>query len=224
MRFKVFAFGFLSMLATVAAYAQTTTINIGFGEDNLGQPPAGFSFALTGRGKPGVWIIKKDEASPSQRQVLAQINADPTGYRFPVCVFDKIVAKDVDVSVKFKPISGKEDQGAGIVWRYKDQDNYYVVRANALEGNVVLYRVENGKRTDLPLKDGGRTYGKGDKVPSGEWGVLRVVARGKLFEVYHDGRKLFEVEDETFKDAGKVGLWTKADSVIYFDDFTITVK
>jgi hypothetical protein len=96
MRFKVFAFGFLSMLATVVAYAQTTTINIGFEEDNLGQPPAGFSFALTGREKPGVWIIKKDEASPSQRQVLAQINADPTGYRFPVCVFDKIVAKDVD--------------------------------------------------------------------------------------------------------------------------------
>jgi hypothetical protein len=224
MRFKVFAFGFLSMLATVAAYAQTTTINIGFEEDNLGQPPAGFSFALTGRGKPGVWIIKKDEAASSQHQVLAQIKPDPTGYRFPICVFDKIVAKDLDVSVKFKPISGKEDQGAGIVWRYKDPDNYYVVRANALEGNVVLYKVENGTRTDLPLKDGGRTYGKGDKVPSGEWGVLRVVVHGKLFEVYHDGRKLFQVEDETFKDAGKVGLWTKADSVIYFDDFTITVK
>jgi hypothetical protein len=212
------------MLAAVAAYAQTTTINIGFEKDNLGQPPAGFSFALTGRGKPGVWIVKKDEASPNQRQVLAQINADPTGYRFPLCVFDKIAAKDVDVSVKFKPISGNEDQGAGILWRYRDQDNYYVVRANALESNVVLYKVENGKRTDLPLKDKGRTYGKGDKVPSGEWGTLRVVVHGTLFEVYHDGRKLYEVENESFKDAGKVGLWTKADSVIYFDDFTITVK
>jgi len=212
------------MLAAVAAYAQTTTINIGFEKDNLGQPPAGFSFALTGRGKPGVWIVKKDEASPNQRQVLAQINADPTGDRFPLCVFDKISAKDVDVSVKFKPISGKEDQAAGIVWRYRDQDNYYVVRANALESNVVLYKVEKGKRTDLPLKDKGRTYGKGEKVPSREWGTLRVVVFGKLFEVYHDGRKLYEVENESFKDAGKVGLWTKADSVIYFDDFTITVK
>ena len=88
----------------------------------------------------------------------------------------------------------------------------------------MLYKVEKGKRTDLPVKDEGRTYGKSDKVPSGEWGVLRVVVHEKLFEVYHNGGKLYEVEDETFRDAGKVGLWTKADSIIYFDDFTITVK
>jgi hypothetical protein len=128
------------------------------------------------------------------------------------------------VSVKFKPISGKKDQGAGIVWRYKDNNNYYIVRANALENNVVLYKVENGKRTDLPLKGEGRTYGKKEKVPSGQWGTLRVVAKGNLFEVYHDGKKLYEVEDETFKDGGKVGLWTKADSVIHFDDLQITTK
>ncbi|HEU4387130.1 MAG TPA: family 16 glycoside hydrolase, partial [Blastocatellia bacterium] len=145
------------------------------------------------------------------------------GYRFPVCVYDEISAKDVDISVKFKPISGKTDQGAGIVWRYRDQDNYYIVRANALEGNVVLYKVENGKRTDLPLVGEGRTYGKKDKVPSGQWGTLRVVAKGDLFDVYHDGKKLYEVRDGTFKEAGKAGLWTKADSVIYFDDLTIQV-
>lgn len=216
----------LLLISTVFLVAPTTgaqTKTINFDRDSVGKPPAGFSFALTGQGKPGVWVIAKDNSSPGQKNVLAQTDPDPTGYRFPVAVFDAIAATDVDVSVKVKPISEKKDQGAGIVWRYKDKDNYYIVRANALENNVVLYKVENGKRTDLPLVREGRTYGKKEKVPSGQWGTLRVVAKGNLFEVYHDGKKLYEVRDETFKDAGKVGLWTKADSVIYFDELKITV-
>jgi len=208
------------LLATAVVSAQTTTID--FNKEKVGEAPGGFSTALTGRGHPGKWVVMKDNASPSQGNILAQTDADPTGYRFPVCVYDGLTAKDVDVSVKFKPVAGKGDQGAGIVWRYQDQDNYYIVRANALEGNVVLYKVEHGKRTDLPLKGKGRTYGMKDSVPSGQWGTLRVVAKGNLFEVYHHGKKLYEVEDETFKEAGKVGLWTKADSVIYFDDLQIT--
>ncbi len=98
------------------------------------------------------------------------------------------------------------------------------MRANALEDNVVLYKVENGRRTDLPVRGAGRTYGKKVKVPSGQWGELAVSARGNLFEVSLNGQKLYDVEDGTFPEAGKVGLWTKADSVIYFDDFSITVK
>jgi len=221
MSFRPFTLGLLIVLTAATVLAQTT---IDFDKDKIGQPPDGFSFALTGKGKPGVWVVKKDEASPDHHNVLAQTDADPTSYRFPVAIFDSVTAKDVDVSVKYKPISGKGDQGAGIVWRYRDKDNYYIVRANALEGNVVLYKVENGKRTDLPLKGEGRTYGKKDKVASGQWGTLRVVAQGNLFAVYHNGKKLYEVEDDTFKDAGKVGLWTKADSVIYFDDLQITPK
>ena len=209
------------LLATAIVSAQTTAID--FNQEKVGEPPSGFSTALTGRGRPGKWVVMKDNASPNQGNVLAQTEADTTGYRFPVCVYDGLTAKDVDVIVKFKPVSGKVDQGAGIVWRYQDKDNYYIVRANALEGNVVLYKVENGKRTDLPLKGKGRTYGMKDKVPSGEWGTLRVVAKGNLFEVYHNGKRLYEVEDETFKEAGKVGLWTKADSVIYFDDLQVNV-
>ena len=168
-------------------------------------------------------MVTKDDSFPDRGNVLAQTDADATDYRFPVCVYDSLTAKDVDLSVKFKPVSGRGDQGAGIVWRYRDKDNYYIVRANALEGNVVLYKVQDGKRTDLPLKGAGRTYGTKERVPSQQWGILRVVARGTFFEVYHDGRKLFEVEDDTFKDAGKVGVWTKADSVIYFDDLQIAV-
>ncbi|HYK91144.1 MAG TPA: hypothetical protein VE398_20400 [Acidobacteriota bacterium] len=213
---------FLLVLAAAGISAPQST-NIDFNGDKVGQPPAGFSVALTGRGQPGKWVVMKDEASPDHGNVLAQTDADATDYRFPVCVYDGLTAKDADISVKFKPISGRIDQGAGIVWRYKDKDNYYIVRANALEGNVVLYKVQNGKRSDLPLKGQGRTYGMKDKVPSKQWATLRVLVKGSLFEVYHEGKKLYEVEDETFKEAGKVGVWTKADSVIYFDDLQVKV-
>src|SRR5262245_55025197 len=210
------------LLATVIAFAQNTTIN--FESDKEGEAPKGFTTALTGRGKPGVWVVMKDDTAPSKSNVLAQTDPDPTGYRFPVCVYDGLTTKDADISVKIKAISGKGDQGGGIVWRYKDKDNYYIVRANALENNVVLYRVLNGKREDLPLRAEGKTYGKKVKVPSGQWNTLRLTAAGNLFSVYFNGAKLYEVEDETFKDAGKIGLWTKADSVIHFDDLQVTAR
>jgi hypothetical protein len=212
---------FCLLLVSTAIYglAQSTTID--FNSDKVGRRPSGFTTALSGNGKPGVWVITRDEGAQDRGNVLAQTDADSTSYRFPVSVFDGVTAKDVDVSVKFKPVSGKKDQAAGIVWRYKDKDNYYIVRANALENNVVLYKVENGKRTDLPLKGEGRTYGKKTPVPGMQWSSLRVVAKGNLFEVYFNDARLYEVEDETFKDAGKVGLWTKADSVTYFDDLKI---
>ena len=110
------------------------------------------------------------------------------------------------------------------MWRFQNEDNYYIVRANALENNVVLYKVEKGKRTDLPVKGEGRTYGKKAQVPSGQWSTLRVVAAGPRFEVFFNGSKLYEVEDTTFTQPGKVGLWTKADSVTQFDDVTIVTK
>jgi hypothetical protein len=126
--------------------------------------------------------------------------------------------------VRFRPVKGSGDQAAGLVFRYRDKDNYYIVRANALEDNVVLYKVESGKRTDLKPKGAGAfAYGKKAKVPSGSWGLLRVVAKGSGFEVHLGGEKLFEVEDSTFAAAGKVGVWTKADSVTYFDDLKVTV-
>ncbi len=146
MRFKICSFILLvSLLSAISVSAQTTTID--FNNEKVGEAPSGFSTTLTGKGKPGKWAVTKDDSSPNQGNVLAQTDSDPTGYRFPVCVYDGLTAKDVDVSVKFKPVSGKGDQGAGIVWRYRDKDNYYIVRANALEGNVVLYKVEGGAPT-----------------------------------------------------------------------------
>ena len=208
------------LLMGVGASASPQTV-VDFEKDNPGSPPAGFQTALTGSGKPGTWVVMDDSSAPSGHQVLAQTDPDPTGYRFPLCILDAVTAKDAEISVKFKPVSGQKDQGAGMVWRYRDKDNYYIVRANALEGNVVLYKVQNGKRTDLPLKGEGRTYGKKVAVPSGTWSMLGVNVKGNLFEVLLNGSKLYEVEETTFPDAGKVGLWTKADSVIRFDDLRI---
>ena len=196
---------------------------VNFDKDEVSKAPQGFTFGLTGKGRPGVWVVQRDATAPSAPNVLAQTDADPIGYRFPLCIYESFTASDVDVSVKYKPVSGREDQAAGIVWRYQDQDNYYIVRANAVENNVVLYKVEKGKRTDLPLVGKGRTYGVKTKIPSGEWGTLGIVAKGNLFEVFSNGAKLFEVEDSTFPMAGKVGLWTKADSVTLFDDLTMIV-
>ena len=205
----------------VAVMADATTRTIDFSQDTVDQPPKGFEFGHTANaGKPGKWVVQADGSN----KVLAQADADSTGSRFPVAVLSDVTATDVDVTVRFKPISGRVDQAGGLVWRYQNQDNSYIVRANALEDNVVLYKVEGGRRTDLPLKGQGRTYGKKSDVPRGQWSTLRVVANGRLFEVYFNGAKLYEVEDGTFTAAGKVGVWTKADSVTQFDDLTVVTK
>lgn len=220
MKLIICFFSLLFMLTTTFASAQM--IKIDFDTDQEGQLPKGFSTTLTGKGKSGHWVVMRDDTAPSKPNVLAQTDMDTTSYRFPLCVYDGLTAKDVDVSVEFKPLKGEEDQAAGIVLRYRDNNNYYLVRANALEGNVVFYKVENGKRKDLKPKDSGLfAYGKKVNVPSGEWSMLGIVARGTLFEVSLNGNKLFEVEDDTFTNAGKVGLWTKADSYTLFDDFMI---
>jgi hypothetical protein len=213
---------FLSIFLALSATLFGQVIN--FDKDDEGKAPKGFIFGLTGKGKPGVWVVRKDPAAPSAPNVLAQTDADPVSYRFPLCVYEGFSGRDVDLSVRYKPVSGKEDQAAGIVWRYQDPDNYYIVRANANENNVVLYKVEKGRRTDLALVGKGRTYGAKAPVPAGEWGTLRVVAVGNRFEVYSNGTKLYEVQDSTFPMAGKLGLWTKADSVTLFDDLTINAK
>lgn len=195
-----------------------------FDKDVPGKLPAKFHGALTGKGNGGSWEIKAESSAPSQPNVLAQTSTDKTSYRFPLTIADEGSFLNLDLSVRFKPISGQVDQAAGLMWRLKDANNYYIVRANALENNVVLYKVENGKRTDLPLKGEGRTYGKKANVPSAQWSELRVVGVGNLFEVFLNGQKLYDVEDNTFPEAGKVGLWTKADSVTYFDDLRVIAK
>jgi hypothetical protein len=209
----------MTLAATLIVHA--TTRKVDFSEDAVGQAPSGFEFGHTAKaGAPGKWIVQAEGAN----RYLAQVDADRTNARFPVAVLSDIQASDVDLSVRFKPVSGRVDQAGGLVWRFQNEDNYYLVRANALENNVVLYKVQNGKRTDLPVKGEGRTYGKKTQVPSGQWSTLRVVTVGPRFEVHFNGSKLFEVEDTTFSQSGKVGVWTKADSVTQFDDLTVTTR
>lgn len=208
----------LVLLVLAAASAAAQTIN--FDSAKPGTVPAGWTVAMTHTGGAPKWDIRTDDTAPSKPNVLAQVSNDPTGGRFPLAIYDKSDLKDGEVRVKFKPVSGKGDQAAGVVWRYRDPDNYYIARANALENNVVLYKVESGKRISLaPKGTPSKTYGVKHTVPSGQWGTLRVTFKGPLFAVYINGEKIFEVEDSTFTQSGKVGLWTKADSVTYFDDF-----
>lgn len=212
---------FLSLITVLglltAAYPQT----VNFDNDELNQAPKNFTTDLTGKGRNGNWVVLKDDSAPSRPNVLAQTDMDKTSYRFPVCIYDKVSAKDVEVTTYFKVIKGKEDQAAGVIWRYEDKNNYYVVRANALEGNIVLYKVENGKRTDLPVVGKGRAYGVKAIVRSNEWHELKIIAKGNLFSVIFDGKKLFDVKDKTFTGSGKAGLWTKADSYALFDNMMI---
>ncbi len=187
-----------------------------FDSDAVGKLPAKFHEALTGQGAKAQWVVKSDPTAPSQPNVLAQLSTDKTDYRFPLAIADEGSFKDLDISVKFKAIAGEVDRAAGLVWRLKDANNYYVVRANALENNYRLYHVVNGRRVQFA--------GANVKVASGEWHELRVECVGNKITCYYDGEKKIEATDDTFKDAGKVGLWTKADSVTYFDDLRVTAK
>lgn len=196
-----------------------------FDKTKLGTLPPSWSAAMTHAGGEPKWEVIADTSSPTTRLVLAQLSVDKTSGRFPLAIYEKASMKDGEVSVRCKPVSGQVDQACGVVWRYRDANNYYIARANALENNVVLYKVENGERKSLAPKGlASRAYGVKHPVPSGQWSELRVGFRENLMTVYFNREKLFEVEDSTFLDAGKVGLWTKADSVTYFDEFRFSGK
>lgn len=211
----------LALGCMVLARAASAEV-VSFEKDRAGEPPAGFTIAQTGPGEPPRWRVEEDPSAPGGKQVLAQRSTDQTRSRFPLAIYDRASLADGTISVRFKTLSGSVDQAAGIVWRYRDAENYYVVRANALEGNVVLYKVERGKRSDLkPVDAGLLAYGKKAPVRSGAWQQLRVDVKGDLFQVFLDGTHLFDVRDATFAGPGKVGLWTKADSVTAFDDLEV---
>jgi len=212
--------GAIAILAGVAlfsashGFSQSAAMTIAIAKMEFGAPPAGFPFARTGQGDVGRWIVVSDETSSAGR-AIEQSSTDRTDYRFPLAILDSVVAKNVDLSLKFKPVAGQVDQAGGIAVRVLDGDNYYVVRANALEDNVRFYRVVKGRRQQI---DGVDT-----KVSSGEWHSLGLKAQGEKFIIEFDGKTLFTTSDKTFAEAGKVALWTKADSVTRFDQIAIDV-
>ena len=184
-----------------------------FDADKPDKAPAGFRFGRTGQGREGKWVVLAAKDAPSGGNVLAQTDADRTDYRFPVAVADGPPLADLALSVKCKPVSGEVDQGCGLVFRYQDANNYYVTRANALEDNIRFYYVKNGRREQVKSWSG--------KVKSGTWHDYKLEARGDHFVVTFDGKQVLDVTDKTFAQPGKVGIWTKADSVIYFDDLKV---
>ena len=212
-----------AQIAAGAGCGQVETIH--FDSAAPGTLPAEWVSTMTGPGGAPRWEVLADSTAPSEPNLLAQLSSDATRGRFPLAILSNLECKDGEFSVKFKPVSGEVDQAAGLVWRYRDANHYYIVRANALEDNVVLYKVEDGKRTSLAPKGmPAGTYGVQRPVPSQTWSTLGVTFQGAVFTVYFNGQQVFEVEDATFTGSGKVGLWTKADSVTYFDDFRVIRK
>jgi len=198
---------------SVTAAAQVPQPLRTFEDAPTGAPPPGFSFALTGRGGPVHWLVLEDPSAPAGGKVLAEISQDRTSDRFPLAILDGFEARDAAVSVRFKPISGTVDQAAGLMVRLRDPRNYYIARANALENNVRLYRVVDGRRIQFAGVD--------VPVPRDRWQTLGLRVEGERFQVSLNERPLFSATDRTFIEEGRVGLWTKADSLTHFDGFEV---
>jgi hypothetical protein len=182
-------------------------------EATLGQLPPGWSAAKTGEGPGSVWKVVEDATAPDGKKVLAQTSGQGPNRLFNLCVAQQTSFADIDLSLAFKAVAGKLDQGGGAVWRYKDANNYYVARMNPLEDNYRLYKVVAGKRTQLASA--------GMKIPAGQWHALRIVHQGSHIQCYLNGQLYLDVQDDTFQDAGKVGLWTKADAQTHFAGFKV---
>jgi hypothetical protein len=198
----------LVVMLTATVFAMVVFADaINFDNLKVGAPPPGWTATKTGSGE-AKWTVEADASAPSPPNVLKQ-SGQAT---YPICLKDDTNLKNGFVEVKFKPISGREDQAGGVIWRAKDANNYYIARANALEDNVTIYDTVNGRRTERKRTN--------MKVASNQWHTLRVDFQGSHFTVTVDGKKAIEWDDTKFSDAGKLGLWTKADSVTEFDDFS----
>jgi hypothetical protein len=208
----------LSWLVSLGLLASTSRV-VTFDTFPLGKTPPGWTVAMTNRGRAPQWEIRRDGSAATQPYVLAQVSTDPGGDRSPLAILDNMSLRDGEVSVRVKPVSGHEEQAGGLVWRYRDANNYYLVRTNALVKNVAVFKVQDGRFTqilpgvkhDLPVNGTG-------------WSILKVSVRGNHFQVFLDHRRILQGTDNTFIGFGGVGLWTGADSVTYFDDFRVYPK
>jgi hypothetical protein len=190
---------------------------VNFDNAQLGKTPPGWTVAMTNHGRAPQWEVRRDGSAPTQPYVLAQVAADPVGDRCPLAIWEGASMRDGEISVRLKPLSGHEVEAGGIVWRYRDANNYYLARANATDKNVQVFKVVNGRR--MPIM-----AGVPHDVAANEWSTLKVWTRGSRFQIYIDHRRVLQGQDSTFTGPGKVGLWTVADSVTYFDDFRISSR
>lgn len=189
--------------------------SIVFAKADLGKAPANWEITQTNEGKASVWKVVEDASTPSKSgYALAQLAEGPRSV-FNLCVLKDSQFKDGEVSVRFKSITGDIDQGGGVVWRYKDAGNYYVARYNPLELNYRVYKLVDGRRIQLASEDG-------FELPEGKWHELSIRHEGTRMVCSLNGKPMLRVEDDTFTEAGRVGLWTKADAQTQFDLFRFT--
>jgi hypothetical protein len=188
---------------------------ISFDNTRIGTTPEGWTATLSGEGDPK-WTVENDETAPSKSNVIKQSGRAT----YPLLLKNDTHIRDGFIEMKFKAIAGSQDRAAGLVWRAKDANNYYIIRANALEDNFVLYKTVNGVRSALDIVGRKGGYGVSVPVPANTWHTLRTDFKANRFKASFNGHQLFEVEDSTFSNAGMLGLWTKADSVTLFDQIT----
>ncbi len=187
-------------LNNVAAQGKDATFN--FDNEEVGKLPADWTAAVSS------WMIAMDGANKAIKQA-----GKNEGDRFNICVQNKLTYQNLEMEVRIKPLEGEEDQGGGLVWRYRDAKNYYITRANPLENNFRVYKVVNGNRKQMQSAN--------IKMTKGEWYTIKVVVTGNNVDCYYNGQKLLSHSDDTFPNAGLVGFWSKADAVSLFDDLKI---
>ncbi len=219
---RIHPFWLSILLALPLAAAET---NFDFGALPLNQPPPGFRSTVTGEGKPGDWKLILDEVPPllppltpqapvvSKKAVLAQLAQDPADEHFPLLIFDAETYRDFTLTTRFKTVRGQREQMAGIAFRIQDEQNYYVVRASSIGNTFRFYKVVNGSR--------GTVIGPETPIPSGVWHELSVTCKGNQIRCLLNGQELIPpLTDNTFT-RGKIGFWTKSDSVSYFTDLRL---
>ena len=185
---------------------------VDFASTPLGAKPTGFTEGLTGQGEAVRWQVLADASAPGGK-VIAETSGDSADYRFPLCIFEGAIERDVEVSVLFKTVAGEVDQAAGLIVRARDTQNYYVVRANALETNVRLYKVVDGVRRQIA--------GHNVEVTSGVWHSLSLRIVADQLDASFDGAPVLIARDQSITTPGMTGLWTKADSLTHLAEFAV---
>jgi hypothetical protein len=205
----------LAVIAALASPSAATAQVVTFEGAVVGSLPKEFEPGVVGEGGPGKWEIAADPTAAGGR-ALAQLSASRADYRYLTASYRPITAADAEITARFKAVAGRTDRAGGVVVRLVDASNYYVARANALEDNVRFYRVAQGRRQELASAN--------VKVAAGEWHTLTLRAEGDRFTVLYDGKPMHTTQDKTSRprpERGRVGVWTKADSVTYFDRIEI---
>lgn len=218
MRFAFLGFAMLSFLGLGAE-------NVDFDTLAPDAAPPYWSTAHTHSGPPADWVVRRDASAPSRPNVLSQVAHTGARYEFEIAVFDKLVCRDGDLSAKIRLRPGPGTKTAGLVWRYQDANNFYMLHLSADQRNVVLFRVQGGKAQQIPIRGAKPgSFGVSHDVRSGIWYIARVVFRGPRIRVFLGNRLLCEATDNAILQSGKTGLWTKGSTVASFDDFRIDKK